>query len=119
MQLAKPDEISIGRRFAQSYAKACLQIDHPHSYREWNIRSLSRCCLGWATELVRFCAFLHPDGIQEELFNKGAPELEAVLGPVGSDSFALNNAILEILKYSLLRRDPSCARLVTWSRIHS
>src|SRR5271165_6421063 len=28
-QLAKPDEISIGRRFAQPYAKARLQIDTP------------------------------------------------------------------------------------------
>ena len=36
-QLAKPDEISFGRRFAQPYAKARLLIDHPHSYREWNI----------------------------------------------------------------------------------
>ena len=30
--LAKPDEISVGRRFA-----ARLLFDHPHSYREWNI----------------------------------------------------------------------------------
>ena len=30
-QLAKPDEISIGRKFAQPYAKARLLIDHPHS----------------------------------------------------------------------------------------
>ena len=36
-QLAKPDEMSIGRKFAQPYAKARLQIDHPHSYREWSI----------------------------------------------------------------------------------
>jgi hypothetical protein len=36
-QLAKPDEISVGRRFAQPYAKARLLIEHPHSYREWNI----------------------------------------------------------------------------------
>jgi hypothetical protein len=36
-QLAKPDEIAIGRRFAQPYAKARLLIDHAHSYREWNI----------------------------------------------------------------------------------
>jgi hypothetical protein len=34
---AKPDEISVGRRFAQSFGKARLLIDHPHSYREWNI----------------------------------------------------------------------------------
>ena len=36
-QLVKPDEMSIGRKFAQPYAKARLQIDHPHSYREWSI----------------------------------------------------------------------------------
>ena len=36
-QPAKPDEISVGRRFAQPYAKARLVFDHPHSYREWNI----------------------------------------------------------------------------------
>ena len=36
-QPAKPDAISIGRKFAQPYAKARLLIDHPHSYREWNI----------------------------------------------------------------------------------
>jgi hypothetical protein len=35
--LAKPEEISFGRRFAQPYAKARLLIEHPHSYREWNI----------------------------------------------------------------------------------
>jgi hypothetical protein len=36
-QPAKPDAISIGRKFAQPYSKARLLIDHPHSYREWNI----------------------------------------------------------------------------------
>ena len=36
-ELAKRDAISIGRRFAQTYGKARLLIDHPHSYREWNI----------------------------------------------------------------------------------
>jgi hypothetical protein len=59
-----------------------------------------------AAELLRFCAFLHPEGISEEVFNKGALELGPVLGPVGSDAFALNRSISEILKYSLLRRDP-------------
>jgi hypothetical protein len=64
-----------------------------------------------AAELLRFCAFLHPDGILEKVFSKGAPELGPVLGPVGSDAFALNNAISEILKYSLLRRDPNARTL--------
>ena len=37
LQPEKPDEISVGRRFAQPYAKARLLFEHPHSYREWNI----------------------------------------------------------------------------------
>src|ERR1700730_9452149 len=36
-QPAKPDEISIGRKFAQPYAKARLLLEHRHSYREWSI----------------------------------------------------------------------------------
>ena len=40
-QLAKPDGISAGRKFPQSYGKVRLLIDHPHSYREWNI--VGRC----------------------------------------------------------------------------
>ena len=36
-QPAKPDAISIGRKFAQPSDRARLLIDHPHSYREWNI----------------------------------------------------------------------------------
>ena len=36
-QLATPDQTSIGRRFAGTYDKAWLLIEHPHSYREWNI----------------------------------------------------------------------------------
>jgi Tetratricopeptide repeat len=64
-----------------------------------------------AVELLRFCAFLHPDGIPEEVFSKGAPELGPMLGPVGSDAFKLNAASSEIRKYSLLRRDPKTSTL--------
>jgi hypothetical protein len=64
-----------------------------------------------AAEFLRFCAFLHPDGIPEEVFSKGAPELGLVLGPVGSDAFALNTAFFVILKYSLLRRDSKARTL--------
>jgi hypothetical protein len=40
-QLATPDQTSIGRRFAGTYDKALLLIEHPHSYRQWNI--VGRC----------------------------------------------------------------------------
>ena len=58
-----------------------------------------------AAELLRFCAFLHPNAIPEELFSKGSKELGPILGVVGSNWLMLNSAISEILKYSLLRRD--------------
>jgi hypothetical protein len=40
-QLAPPEQASIGHRFAQPYDKAWLLIEHPHSYRQWNI--VGRC----------------------------------------------------------------------------
>jgi hypothetical protein len=40
-QLAKPDGIATGRKFAQSYGKVRLLIEHPHTYHEWNI--VGRC----------------------------------------------------------------------------
>lgn len=59
-----------------------------------------------AVELLRLCAFLHPDGIPEEIFIKAASGPEPILNMVGLDALAVNNAISEILKYSLLRRIP-------------
>ena len=64
-----------------------------------------------AAELLRFCAFLSPDGIPEEVFSEGAPELGPVLGAVATDAFALNSAFSEILQYSLLRRDANAGTL--------
>jgi tetratricopeptide (TPR) repeat protein len=58
-----------------------------------------------AAELLKFCSFLHPDAIPEEMFRAGAQELGPVLGAAASDELALNGAISEILKYSLLRRN--------------
>lgn len=64
-----------------------------------------------AAELLRLCAFLHPDAIPEELITEGAPELGPVLGPVATDPFELNNTIAETLKYSLLGRDRNAKTL--------
>jgi hypothetical protein len=64
-----------------------------------------------AAELLRFCAFLSAEAIPEELLAAGAPELGPVLAPVAADSFALDTAVAEILKYSLLHRDPQSKTL--------
>ncbi len=59
-----------------------------------------------AAELLRFCAFLHPDAIPEEILTSGAKHLGPVLQPVASDSLLLNNAIAVLWSYSLISRDP-------------
>jgi hypothetical protein len=58
-----------------------------------------------AAELLRFCAFLAPDAIPEELFTKSSTELGPILEPVASDLSSLNAAIRELLKYSLVHRN--------------
>ena len=53
------------------------------------------------------CApFLHPDEIPEAMIVEGASELGPVLQPVAADAFELNEAIGELRKYSLVKRDP-------------
>jgi hypothetical protein len=54
---------------------------------------------------------LHPDGIPEELFSIGASELGSKLERVGSDAFAFDETVSELLTYSLIRRDPKSGTL--------
>jgi tetratricopeptide (TPR) repeat protein len=65
-----------------------------------------------AIELMRFCAFLAPDAIPEELIIEGAPNLGPILQPVVANRSRLNAAIAELLKYSLIRRDSSTHTLI-------
>ena len=62
-------------------------------------------------ELLKLCAFLHPNAMPEEVFREGAPALGPALVALGSDKFAWNDALFEILKYSLLRRDANASTL--------
>jgi tetratricopeptide (TPR) repeat protein len=64
-----------------------------------------------AAELLRFCAFLAPDAIPEELFTESAAELGPTLEPVAADPTMLNTVIRELLKYSLVHRDPETQTL--------
>jgi hypothetical protein len=59
-----------------------------------------------AADLLRLCAFLHPDEIPEVLIGQGTSELGPVLQSVVEDAFELNEAIGELRKYSLVKRDP-------------
>jgi tetratricopeptide (TPR) repeat protein len=64
-----------------------------------------------AAELLRFCAFLAPDAIPEELFTESAANLGPTLEPIASNLSTLNAAIKELLKYSLMQRDPEAQTL--------
>jgi tetratricopeptide (TPR) repeat protein len=55
--------------------------------------------------LLRLCAFLDADLIQEEIITEGASELGSVLQPVATDPIKLNEAIGALLAYSLVHRN--------------
>ncbi len=58
-----------------------------------------------AADLLRCCAFLAPDDIPEELFTEGADELSPLLQPLATDASLLDEAIAELLRFSLVRRN--------------
>ena len=64
-----------------------------------------------AVELLRLCAFLHPDAIPEEIITEGAPDLGPVLQSIASDPFNLNEAIGALLSFSFVHRDPAAKTL--------
>jgi tetratricopeptide (TPR) repeat protein len=87
--------------------------DHPESVATTFVLSFERVASTSpaAADLLRLCAFLHPDAIPEEIFTEGAAELGPNLSPVAADPLKLNAAFAEIRKYSLLRRDPDAKTL--------
>jgi tetratricopeptide (TPR) repeat protein len=60
-----------------------------------------------AADLLRFCAFLHPDAIPEEIITAGAEHLGPLLQTIAHDTMALNKAIAALGGHSLIRRDPA------------
>lgn len=97
------------RRWAMLLKRpSMVSADYPHTVAStW---SLSFQQLGQvnqaATELLRVCAFLDPDIIPEAMLSQGAGELGAVLEETLSDPFLLNEAIQDLRRYSLIKRDP-------------
>jgi tetratricopeptide (TPR) repeat protein len=81
--------------------------DHPESVATTFALSSERVATASpaAADLLRFCAFLYPDAIPEEIFTKGAAELGPNLSPIAADPLMLDAAFAEILKYSLVRRN--------------
>jgi tetratricopeptide (TPR) repeat protein/transcriptional regulator with XRE-family HTH domain len=82
--------------------------DHPHSV----VATLGMACQRVAQqhpaalELLRFCAFLYPDAIPEELLLAGASHLGPVLGPVVADISQFDGALTTLRSFSLVQRHP-------------
>jgi tetratricopeptide (TPR) repeat protein len=75
-------------------------LDHPSSLAATFALTLRQVEQADATaaEVLRLSAFLHPDGIPEELFGGDAV-------PAGADQLAFDGALEVLRRYSLVRRD--------------
>ena len=64
-----------------------------------------------AADLLRLCAFLHPDAIPEELLSEGAPPFVPSLKMLANNPTAFDEAIAFLRAYSLVRRLPETSTL--------
>jgi hypothetical protein len=64
-----------------------------------------------AADLLRLCAFLYPDAIQEDLLRQGVTQLEAPLQRLGTDDLSFHEALKMPGNYSLLHRELSSQTL--------
>ncbi len=60
-----------------------------------------------AAELLRFCAFLHPDALPEELLIAGARSFNPAYQSIAYDPYELDDALATLRKYSLIKRHPA------------
>ena len=89
-------------------ARGGLVLDHPEpvattwslSFAEVEKRAAA------AADLLRVCAFLHPDAIPEEIITEGATKLGPNLQAMAKNPLVFNQAIGVLLSYSLLKRQP-------------
>jgi tetratricopeptide (TPR) repeat protein len=89
-------------------ARGGLVLDHPEPVATtWSLSfDLVENRSAVAADLLRVCAFLHPDAIPEEIIAEGAAELGPNLQAVVANPLLLNQAIGVLLSYSLLKRQP-------------
>lgn len=59
-----------------------------------------------AIDLLKLCAYLHPEAIPEEIITSGARVLDPPLHLFATNSLAFNTALAELRCYSLVERDP-------------
>jgi serine/threonine protein kinase/Tfp pilus assembly protein PilF len=105
-------------RLALLQQQSSMSTDYPHTVAStWALSFQQVEQQGpAAADLLRLCAFLHPDAIPEAMVIEGAAELGPVLSPVAADPLLLNAAIQALRRYSLVKRDPE-ARLLNIHRL--
>ena len=64
-----------------------------------------------AADLLRACAFLHPEGIGEEMLRTGASFLGPVLAPVVADAYQFDHMLATLRSASLVTRSPETRTL--------
>jgi len=106
------------RRLALLKRESSLESDYSHSVAStWELSfSQVEQADTAAADLLRLCAFLHPDAIPEAILTEGADQLGPRLRAVAADPLRLNDAIQLLRRYSLVKRDPQ-ARLFTVHRL--
>ena len=97
----------------RTYRETLLQYrgeakkEYPHSVATtWSLAFESiRSSNPVAGELLHLFAFLAPDSIPEEIFTEAASVLSTLLQPLAPNPLALDLALKELLRYSLVRRN--------------
>lgn len=98
--------------------KSDLTSDYPHTVDStWTLAfaQVERANVA-AADLMRVCAFLHPDAIPEEILTEGAAELGPHLENVATEPLLLNDLFQPLRRYSLVKRDAE-ARLLNLHRL--
>lgn len=87
--------------------------EHPNS-----VATTLRLSIEWvsyehpaAVDLLRACAFLHPDAIPEEMLVDGASYLGPLLGPVAADPYEFDLVLAALRSSSLITRSPETRTL--------
>jgi len=80
--------------------------DYPHSVATTWLLSFHKMQQAnpAAAELLQLCSFLAPDSIPEELIKEGAAYWPSLLQKAAADSFAFQQMIADLLKFSLVKR---------------
>ncbi len=64
-----------------------------------------------ASELLHLLAFLYPEAIPEEIVTEASVHMGTVLGPVATNTLQFDSALKEMLRFSLVYRDPDMQTL--------